>query len=103
MTRGYVRNPEPYKDPSPHPLPERHRPQNPFLHAEDQRGDLSTEFGFGPGPVAPHLNGKSPEDGGLYRPRAPRVDPPPSGVGPPRLHRRSRDEARGYPGEQVAR
>jgi len=34
--------------------------------------------------------------------RSPRVDPPASGVGRPRQHRRPRGEARGYPGDQVA-
>jgi hypothetical protein len=33
-------------------------------------------------------------------PRAPRVDPP-SGVGPPQLHRRPRGEVKGYPGNRV--
>ena len=36
-------------------------------------------------------------------PKAPRVDPPRSGVGPPRQHKRPKGEARGYPGEIVAR
>ena len=96
----YIRNPEPWRDPTP-PEPRRRRPQNPHLLESQQTGDLSTELAFGPGPVAPHLNGASPEDGGLYRPRPPRVDPPPSGVGPPRKHRRPRNEARGYPGRKV--
>ena len=103
MSRRYTRAPEPYKDPSPYPAPRRHRAQNPMLLAEQQPGDQSTEFGYGPGPVAPHLNGKSPEDGGVYMPKAPRVDPPASGVGRPRPHRRPRSEARGDPGEQISR
>ena len=36
-------------------------------------------------------------------PKCPRVDPPPSDVGRPRQYRRLRGEAKGYPGEQVAR
>jgi hypothetical protein len=56
-----------------------------------------------PGPVAPHLNGRPPSEGGIYMPRAPRVDPLPSGVGPLRVHRRPPNEARGYEGERIAR
>jgi hypothetical protein len=97
----YVRNPEPYRDPPPQ-QPPRSGAQNPLeLHCE-QSGDQSTEFSWGPGPVAPHLNGRPPSEGGKYMPRAPRVDPPISGVGRPRQHRRPRDEVKGYPGEQVA-
>ncbi len=99
---GYTRAPEPYRDPPPSP-PSRRRAQDPLLLARDRTGDQSTEFSWGPGPVAPRLNGRSPEDGGVYMPRSPRVDPPASGVGRPRQHRRSPAEARGYPGEQVAR
>ena len=40
---------------------------------------------------------------GVYMPRAPRVDPPPSGVGRPRRHKPPRGQARGYPGDPVAR
>lgn len=103
MRRHYTHSPEPYRDPPP-PKPPRCGAQDPLrLHCE-QSGDLSTEFSWGPGPVAPHLNGRPPSEGGIYMPRAPRVDPPrnPYGVGPPRQHRRPPDEARGYPGEQIA-
>jgi hypothetical protein len=98
----YTRAPEPYRDP-PLPEPPRCGAQNPHQLACEQAGDLSTEFSWGPGPVAPHLNGRPPNEGGIYMPRAPRVDPPPSGVGRPRQHRRPRGEARGYPGKRVAR
>ena len=81
----------------------RRRPQNPNLLHRDLPGDQSTEFSFGPGPVAPHLNGRPPSEGGVYRGRAPRVDPPPSGVGTPRVRRRPPAEVRGDPGERVAR
>jgi hypothetical protein len=60
-------------------------------------------FASGPGPVAPHLNGRPPAEGGIYMPKAPRVDPPPSGVGEPRRYRRPPNEARGYPGRRVTR
>lgn len=79
------------------------RGQNPFLLHRDLPGDQSTEFSFGPGPVAPHLNGAPPSEGGVYRGRPPRLDPPPNGIGTPRPHHRPRGEARGCPGDQVAR
>jgi hypothetical protein len=101
MGRRYTRSAEPYRDPPP-PEPLRCGAQNPLQLACEQAGDLSTEFSWGPGPIAPHLNGRPPSEGGKYMPRAPRVDPPVSGVGRRRQHRRSFDEARGYPGEQVA-
>jgi len=79
------------------------RSRDPFVLHRDAAGDQSTEFSFGPGPVAPHLNGKPPYEGGVFRGRAPRVDPPPSGIGTPRPHRRPRGEARGCPGDQIGR
>jgi hypothetical protein len=94
--------PEPYKDPPLRPPPRRRFAQNPHTLARDQTGDQSSEFGYGPGLVAPHLNGQPPSEGGVYMPRAPRVDPPPSGVGRPRQRKRPRGEVRGYPGEQIA-
>jgi hypothetical protein len=42
-----------------------------------------------------------PPEGGIYMPKAPRVDPPRSGVGRHRQHPRPRDEARGYHGIQA--
>lgn len=99
----YTRSPEPYRDPPLSGPARRRGPQDPLLLARDRTGDQSTEFSYGPGPVAPHLNGRPPSEGGAYMPRSPRVDPPASGIGRPRPHRRSASEARGYPGEQVAR
>lgn len=98
----YTHNP--YAEPDPAPGQQRYGGAcDPLqLHCE-QAGDLSTEFSWGPGPVAPQLNGRPSSEGGIYMPRAPRVDPPPSGVGRPRQHRRPRNEERGYPGERVAR
>lgn len=98
---GYTHSPEPWREVPP-PSEPRRRAQNPQLLARDQSGDQSTEFSFGPGPVAPHLNGKPPAEGGTYRGRSPRVDPPASGVGQPREHRRPPTEARGYPGDPIA-
>lgn len=95
--------PEPYRDPPPYPPPERRRPQDPHRLARDHAEDQSTEFGFGAGLIPRHLNGRPPSEGGQYMGRSPRVDPPRSGVGKPRQHRRPRDEVRGYPGEQIAR
>lgn len=98
----YTHNPEPWRE-SPAPARSLRGAQDPLRLHRDQIGDQSTEFSFGPGPVAPHLNGRPPSEGGVYRPRAPRLDPPrnPYGVGQPRQHRRPPDEARGYSGEQV--
>lgn len=93
--------PEPWLD-APLDLPPRQRrSQDPHLLARDQR-HTDTEFGFGAGLVAPHLNGWPPSEDGVYMPRCPRVDPPPRGIGQPQQHRRPRGEARGYPGDQVA-
>ncbi|BBZ29478.1 hypothetical protein MMAD_37730 [Mycolicibacterium madagascariense] len=105
MSRRYVRNPDPYSEWVEEQLrtPRQRAPQNPHLLHRDLPSDQSTEFSFGPGPVAPHLNGRRPEDGGLYRPRAPRVEPPPGGVGAPQPHRRPRNEARGAAGDRLAR
>lgn len=72
----YTHNPEPWREVPPTPSDRRREPKNPLLLASQQTGDLSTELSFGPGPVAPHLNGAPPDEGGLYRPRPPRVDPP---------------------------
>ncbi|MDT5318676.1 MAG: hypothetical protein QOD88_1198 [Mycobacterium sp.] len=100
----YTHAPEPYRDPPP-PEPGRRYRGDPLRHHRDQTGDQGTELSYGPGPVAPWANGRPPSEGGVYMPRAPRVDPPrnPYGVGVPRQHRRPEGEARGYPGEQVAR
>ena len=93
--------PEPWREVPPPQTDRRRGPQDPLLLARDQR-HTDTEFSYGAGLVAPHLNGAPPSEGGIYMGRAPRVDPPPSGVGPPRKHRRPRGEVRGYPGDHVA-
>ncbi len=95
-----VTAPEPRRDPPPAPPPQR-RAQNPLVLARDQTSDQSTEFGWGAGLVPLHANGRPPSEDGIYMPRCPRVDPPASGVGQPRPHRRPRNEARGYPGDPV--
>lgn len=101
MGRRYTHNPEPYREVSP-PGQSLCGAQDPLRLHRDQIGDQSTEFSFGPGPVAPHLNDRPPSEGGVYRARAPRIDPPgrrnPERVGPPRQHRRPREEAQGFPG-----
>ncbi|GLB83489.1 hypothetical protein [Mycobacterium kiyosense] len=98
----YTRNPEPFRE-APLRYERRCGAQDPLRLHRDHVGDQSTEFSFGPGPVAPHLNGQPPSEGGVYRPRAPRVDPPRNeyGVGMPRQHRRPSNEAKGYPGDQT--
>jgi len=101
MSRRYTKAPEPYRDPPLYREPAGRRPQNPHLRENQQFGDQSTEFGYGPGPVAPHLNGEPPAAGGIYMPKAPRVDPPPSGIGRPLPHRRPRNEARGDSGDRI--
>ncbi len=65
-------------------------------------GDQSSEFGYGPGLVPQHLNGRAPSDGGAYQPKAPPVELV-EGSPIPRQQRRPRGEVRGYPGEQIAR
>lgn len=99
----YTQASEPWKDPPLEGPPRRHAHQDPFLLHRDLPGDQSTEFSFGPGPVAPHLNGETPENGGIYIGKAPRVDPPASGVGRPKQHSSRHKEARGNPGQRIAR
>jgi hypothetical protein len=101
VSRVIMTMPEPYRDPPPAARWRRRSFQDPHLLACEQTGDQSTEFGYGPGLVAPHLNGEPPSDGGVYMPRAPRVDPPPTGVGQPRQHKRPKGEVRGYPGDPM--
>lgn len=97
-----VRAPEPWREVPPEPAPR--RAQNPhILEREQTLRQQETELGFGGGLVAPHLNGAPPSEGGIYLGRTPRVDPPPSGIGAPRQHRRRRNEVRGYPGDRVVR
>ena len=99
----YTHAPDPQPDPEPSYYSGKYH-YDPLRYHRDHAGDQSTEFSYGPGPVAPHLNGRPPSEGGIYMPRAPRVDPPHNAerVGRPRIHPRPRDEARGYPCEQVA-
>lgn len=93
--------PEPLRDPPPYRESTRYRyPRDP-LSGQAETGD--TEMSWGEGLVAPHANGTAPRDGGQYMPKCPRVDPPRSGVGRPRQHRSPRGEARGYPGDRIAR
>lgn len=96
-----VRAPEPWREAPAQPAPR--RAQNPHsLESEQTHRQQETELGFGGGLVAPHLNGTPRSEGGIYLGRSPRVDPPASGVGVPRQHRRPRNEVRGYPGDPVA-
>lgn len=87
------------------PEPWRERPARPTpptcRDPSEPAGD--SEFSWGPGLVPRRYNGLSPSENGIYMPRCPRVDPPVSGIGPPRQVRRPPGEARGFPGEVVAR
>ena len=89
--------PEPWRE---QPLP---KPKYKDRHPYERPGE--SELSWGDGLVAPHLNGLPPSEGGLYMPKAPRVDPPRNeyGVGVPRQHPRPDHEARGYPGDEVVR
>jgi hypothetical protein len=94
--------PEPWREVSAPPRPTR-RPVNPWLlDRQKSQRNTETEMGFGKGLVAPHLNGRPPSEGGLYLGTSPRVELP-EGSLTPRQVRRPKGEARGYPGEQVAR
>ena len=96
-----VHLPEPRREVEHTPSPRRAR--NPhLLEGQQSPREQESELGFGSGVVAPHLNGAPPSEGGMYIGRSPRVDPPASGVGVPRQHRRPRDEVRGYPGERIS-
>lgn len=64
-------------------------------HARGAEDTGATEFSWGPGPVPPGCEYATPADGGAYRPKAPSM------VDPPRRARRS--EARGNPGDIIAR
>lgn len=86
--------PEPWRDVPQH-KPFAGKPRDPLAHCAANKEP--SEFGFGPGLVAPCYNGLSPGDGGIYMPKAPPVDER------GRQLRRKPSEARGYPGDQVAR
>ena len=95
--------PEPWREVPPPPEPRRRKPSNPLLLARDKVGtDQTTEFGYGPGLVAPHLNGAPPSEGGIYMPKCPRVELRGNSL-TPRQKRPPRGEAKGYPGDPVAR
>jgi hypothetical protein len=57
---------------------------------------------WGKGLVAPYNNGKPPSEGGIYMGQAPLLELPPNSL-TPRQVRRPKGEARGYPGDIVAR
>ncbi|WND55589.1 MULTISPECIES: hypothetical protein [Mycolicibacterium] len=95
--------PEPWREEEPPPLPALRRPADPNRLARDKtQAETETEFGWGSGLVPPHLNGRPPSEGGVYRPKAPPVELV-EGSPIPREQRRPRGEVRGHPGEQIAR
>lgn len=80
--------PEPWRDVPP--------PSQPVRKARDPLARYAantepSEFGFGPGLVAPPYNGLPPSEGGVYMPKAPPVDE----YG--RQLPRKPTQARGYP------
>ena len=87
--------PEPYKDVPPPPGPPVRKARDPL--ARYAANTEPSEFGFGPGLVPQMYNGLPPSQGGVYMPKAPPVDE--SGRQLPRKP----TEARGYPGDRVAR
>ena len=84
--------PEPWRD-VPQPRPRTGKARDPLAHYS--ANTEPSEFGFGPGLVAPCYNGLSPGDGGVYMPKAPPVDE----CG--RQLPRKRSESKGYPGDRV--
>jgi hypothetical protein len=86
--------PEPWRDVPP-PKPPTGKARDPL--ARYAANTEPSEFGFGPGLVPPCYNGLPPSEGGVYMPKCPPVDE--RGRQLPRKH----SEARGYPGDQVAR
>jgi hypothetical protein len=86
--------PEPWRDVPPPPRSVR-KARDPLAHYAENTEP--SEFGFGPGLVPQMYNGLPPSDGGMYMPKAPPVDE--SGRQLPRKP----TEARGYPGDPVAR
>jgi hypothetical protein len=87
-------SPEPWRDVPPPPRRVGNARDPLARYAENTE---PSEFGFGPGLVAPCYNGLPPSDGGMYMPKAPPVDEH------GRQLPRKPTEARGYPGDQVAR
>lgn len=86
--------PEPWRDVPALPRPAR-KARDPL--ARYAANTEPSEFGFGPGLVPPCYNGLPPSQGGVYMPKAPPVDEH------GRQLPRKPTEARGYPGDQVAR
>ena len=93
--------PEPWRE-VPEPRRVLRRPADPNQLVRDKTCDQSSEFGYGPGLVPQHLNGRPPSEGGAYRPKAPPVELVEGSV-TPRQQRRTRRKVRGYPGEHIAR
>ena len=58
--------PEPWRE-VPEPTRVFRRPADPNQLVRDKTDDQSSEFGYGPGLVPQHLNGRPPSEGGAYR------------------------------------
>lgn len=94
--------PEPWREPEPQPPPRRY-PDDPCTLARDKRNQV-TEFGYGPGLVPRHLNGRPPSEGGIYMPKCPPVEVRGNSPGLSVILRqkpRPKGEARGYPGDRI--
>lgn len=77
-----------------------------FRNSRDPERDYrdESEFGHGPGPVAPGLEFAPPSKGGVYRAKCPPVEPTPSEDLSVRVRQtrwRRGDPPRGYAGERV--
>jgi hypothetical protein len=87
--------PEPWREPQPTPRPPKARDPEACNPGE-------SEMSWGPGLVPVHANGRPPSEGGMYMPKCPLVELR-SNTLTPRQQRRPKGEAKGYPGDRVAR
>lgn len=90
---------EPWREPPPRKKQFYASSRDP-LTGQAETGD--TEMSWGEGLVAPHANGLPPSHGGQYMPKCPPVELHGLSL-TPRQKRRPPTEARGYPGDPVAR
>lgn len=94
-----IHAPEPWREPPPRQRKFYASSRDP-LSGQAETGN--TEISWGEGLMAPHANGQPPSKGGQYMPKCPPVELHGLSL-TPRQKRRPPNEARGYPGNQVAR